>query len=156
MMVIDNYPVCFVRNTMNENQDILDKFGKVIISGFKDNPLIWFDNWCNGEVAVDADIVRHKELSKLSKYQIDFIRDCIIRCLTLGIHDFLHQLTVFRESEDDVHLIINGVDLFNISDGLNYEQFSEDGWDARFSKYPSSDEIEEKYRKIFKEKYSGN
>lgn len=141
---------------MNDKQELLDKFGKLIITGFKDEPIDWFNRCCDGNIASNPDKIRSIELTQFSSDQICFIKKCIIKCLTMGIYNFLYKLTLLHDNEDSVHLIINGEDLFDISDELNAELFTENGWDSKFSKYVTYDTLEEDYDRIYKDQYSSN
>ena len=48
-----------------ENRKVLDKFGEVVVQGFKDGPLEWFDNKCSGDVGSDPDLAMHAILKRM-------------------------------------------------------------------------------------------
>ena len=123
----------------------LDKFGEKIVKKFKDEPLFWFDRICAGEVSSDADLARYAILKKMPPETREFIRDCVSFAIIQGIHDFLCGLNEFG---DELGLTVDGVDLLYASPDINGEIFGEDGWDARFSDYPTDEALTEKYEAL--------
>ena len=133
-----------------DNRQVLDTFGEVVVQGFKQSPLEWFDNKCSGDVSSDSDLAMHAMLKKMSPREIDFIRDLINDALTLGIHDFLFRFGELRDNAEDTAIRVEGRDLYEISDGLNGEVFGDAGWE-RFSSYPDRFALMDKYEQVYRE-----
>ena len=129
-------------------QIVAEKFGRLIIEKMKDEPLQWFDVIVKGKAKSPKDRGFHKALAKLPKETLDLIRDCIIDATTTGIFDFLATLNEMNDFREGIQITVDGVDVFSVNDdGLHYELLGEDGWEAKFSKFPTSDEVDDKYAK---------
>ena len=55
--------------------------------------------------------------------------------ITGALHDLLFALHEENVFKNRIHLLVDGYDIVNISDGLHGEQFGDNGWIERFSKY---------------------
>jgi len=135
----------------DRNQVAAEKFGKLVVEKIKDAPLEWFDVRIKGKGRSALDQGGHHELAKLSKPVQDLIRDCINSAVSTSMFDFLSSLNEMHDIDGDVTIAVNGVDIFSVNeDGLHYELLGEEGWEVKYSKYPSSEEIDEKYALIHK------
>ena len=74
-------------------------------------------------------------LKTLSNEQQEKLFDGFEFIITGALHDFLFSLQEENDFKNRIHLIVDGSDAVKISDGLHGEQFNDDGWIERFSKY---------------------
>lgn len=117
---------------MNEN--ILDYFGTLLMSDVRDETITSWDMILNGKMkGITADQVRDK-VSGFSDGQIR-----VLSWLIPKITDTcLHNLLVMIEQNTRVKVLVNdghtNIDIKHISDGLEGELYTEDGWIKKFSK----------------------
>lgn len=130
----------------DSNRLSMDKLGKLLVEEFKDKQLQWFDKLCKGECKGDV-LGLQKKVQALDNATQEVISACIIECVTSGIHDFLFQLEVSNDFEKDIQLFVDNKNVVDLSDGIYAELLNSDGWDARFSRYPTSDQLCIKYNK---------
>jgi hypothetical protein len=120
---------------MPTEKESLDYLGKFLIKYHRDQSLFALEtaftgNW-KGESLKDFQEV----LKSLSSDQKEKLFDGFEHILTGALHDILFALQEENHFKNRIHLMVDGYDAVKISDGLHGEQFSEDGWIERFSKY---------------------
>lgn len=64
------------------------------------------------------------------------VRRCAINSLDSGIHDFLFNLVLESDNHGRVQMTVDGVNMAEVSDGLQGEPYGKRGWIAKFSAYP--------------------
>ncbi len=77
---------------------------------------------------------------KRSLIQPTLRRQCIVSTLDDAIHDFLFALQVSCDLNRGIQVIVNGQNVAELSDGLNGEPYTEDGWYARYSSFGENGE----------------
>lgn len=117
---------------MNEN--ILDYFGKMLISSVRDETITSWDMILNGKMkGITAQQVREK-MSNFNDEQIEVLRWLIPKITDSS----LHNLLVMFEQNDEIKIEVydgqKNNDIKQISDGLEGELYTDDGWIKRFSK----------------------
>lgn len=111
---------------------ILDNFGKVIAEDLRDSALNRYLDLEAGFTGSKAAKELSASLSEFSEEQRKLIRKIITNCVDAGVHDFLFAL---EENRNGVSVSVSGQDLSGISDGLQGEIFTEDGWFEKFSQH---------------------
>ncbi|MHC1686063.1 MAG: hypothetical protein AB6733_24565 [Clostridiaceae bacterium] len=116
------------------SESILDLFGKKLISEVRDETITTWDMMLNGEMrGVTAQEVKEK-ISIFSDEQIEVLRWIIPKITDTS----LHNLLVMIEQNDEMKLEVfdgeRNYDIKEISDGLEGELYTDDGWIKRFSK----------------------
>lgn len=117
---------------MNEN--VLNYFGKILMAEVRDETITSWDMMLNGKMkGITAQQVREK-IAGFSDEQLE-----VLTWLIPKITDTcLHNLLVMLEQNDEVKVFLNdgkiNTDIKEISDGLECELYTEDGWIKRFSK----------------------
>ena len=117
---------------MNEN--VLDYFGKLLMSGVRDKTITSWDIIINGKMkGITAQQVREK-ISGFSEEQIEVLKWLIPKITDSCLHNLLTTI----EQNDELKVTIydgqTNTDIKQISDGLEGELYTEDGWITRFSK----------------------
>jgi hypothetical protein len=78
------------------------------------------------------------ELAHLNSRQKETFLKAITQTIDVALHDFLFALQ--EEDEDNgIRIIVDNQNIAPLSDGLHGEAYTDDGWYAKFSKYPSLD-----------------
>jgi hypothetical protein len=120
---------------MSEEQRSLDKFGRFVMEHLRDPALE-----CSDRLTAPIRKARRLEalqveLADLSESQRAIVRRCVARCIDTAIHDFLFKLQERADFENDIQVFVDGRNVVKLSDGIHGEPYSEDGWQARFSRY---------------------
>lgn len=116
------------------NRNVLDYFGKLLMSGVRDETITNWDMIVNGEMkGITAQQVREK-ISSFSEEQIEVLKWLISKVTDSCLHNIL--ITIEKNDELKVTISDGQIDtnIKQISDGLEGELYTEDGWITRFSK----------------------
>jgi hypothetical protein len=70
------------------------------------------------------------------------LRDLVEHITTTGMHDLLFALQEQADAGGAIRVLVDGNEVARVSDGLHGEIFGEDGWIARYSRYPSPAQAE--------------
>ena len=114
-----------------ESKSTLDKFGKFIVESLRDKGIDFVERLLNSQWNAPALQNIQTELSKLSDPQKQIIKQAIIAAFDSSIHDFLFAL----QDKEDIQILVDGQNVVELSDGIHGESYSDDGWNARFSKF---------------------
>lgn len=117
---------------MNKN---LDDFGEFIVQQMRDKGIEFYDKLEKGSWRAPSLMAIQESLNMFEEEQLVILRKCVIETLDTALHDFLFALQENHENEGTVQLLVNSEDIAGLSDGLNGELFSEDGWISKYSKY---------------------
>jgi len=109
----------------------LDKFGQFLVEHLRDKGIYFGDELLKSQWKAPALQKIQKELGALSDYQRTIIHQTIVLTIDNAIHDFLFAL----QDTDDIQICVDGKNIVELSDGIHGESYSEDGWNARYSKY---------------------
>ncbi len=110
----------------------LEKLGKVIAEDLRDSALNRYLDLESGLIASDVAKELSKKIGQLSDDQKSLVRKIITDCVDVGVHDFLFAI---GESRENVEIHVNGKNVTELSDGLQGEIFTEDGWFEIFSQH---------------------
>ena len=112
----------------------LDVFGMLISEDLRDAALNRFLNIESGHCGSDRANELHKKLSSLSESDRELIRKVLTDVVDSSIHDFLFAI----QASNRVKVLVDDMNVVDLSDGLNGEIFTEDGWFERFSQHKES------------------
>ncbi|MRJ11076.1 hypothetical protein EDL98_08285 [Ornithobacterium rhinotracheale] len=120
---------------MKSNQEILDEFGKYIVSQVYDDSIKYLDELIGGHTKWGTGKEYTEIFQKLNSEEKKILHEYVddtIRTVIFGM------LSIFEENEE--YKIIyeedgQQVDLVKISEMLKAEPLGENGWIDRFSKY---------------------
>lgn len=79
-------------------------------------------------------------LAQLSAEARGLVQRVVLEAVDAGVHGLLFALQESSDDEGPVRLTVEGTDVATLSDGLHGELFTEDGWQAKFSRYGEGDE----------------
>jgi len=112
----------------------VDKFGKLVVTQLRDRAIDFFDMAAKGKWKSPGIQSLQTQLAKLSPNEIALIRRCVVEAVDHGMHDMLFALV--EAHDDGIEVIVDGENVVELSDGLHGEQFSDNGWIAKFGKHP--------------------
>lgn len=115
--------------------DPLDKFGKLITQQLFDRGLNSFHGILEDHTKSPSTQELRNAFKELDNNQKDLIEKLVRYVLTGATHDFLFAIQQSNDLEQDITVLVDGVNVAEESDGLHGEIFLDDGWFAKFSKY---------------------
>ncbi|MGO9919922.1 MAG: DUF6547 family protein [Isosphaeraceae bacterium] len=118
-----------------QRQSPLDRFGQFVMANLRDKAIEFFDLLAQGHWKAKSLRQLQSDVKQLSDSQRSILRRCIIATTDNAIHDFLFALQELADFEDDIQVIVRGKNIAKISDGLQGEMFTADGWMAKFSAF---------------------
>jgi uncharacterized membrane protein YqiK len=118
-------------NFMNKKeQETLNYFGKLLMERARDNGIHVTDWLVSGFGGAPANRELQNKLSLFTDDQKETVKEVIMKVVDQTLH---HVLWMF-EQEEEIDLIVDGVNLREASDGLAGELYGEDGLVAKYSK----------------------
>lgn len=111
----------------------LDTFGRFVMVHLRDRGLDHMEGLLAGRWKAPSLKKLQNALRRLSKSQRDVVRQAFVESFDEAIHDFLFALQEETDNAGSVVVRVRGKNVATLSDGLQGELFSEDGWYARFS-----------------------
>jgi hypothetical protein len=124
---------------MEEDTQALQFFGRFLMEHLRDRGILWYEYLAQGKWKSGLEL--QTRVVSLNAEQREIIRQCVILAIDTGIHDFLFQLgvnfdmTQDNPSADSIKILVNGIDIAQVSDGLQGEAYGENGWIHKYSKY---------------------
>ena len=119
----------------------LDVFGRLVMERLRDESIDFCDLMLRKHWKAPGVQKLQAKVASMPPQDQDTLLSSVRASVDEGIHSFLVALREAIES-GEIQLLINGSPLLDLSDQLEGELFSEDGWQARFSRYgeaPESD-----------------
>jgi hypothetical protein len=121
------------------NTNTLDLLGKLVMNHLRDRSFEFFELLAKGHWKAPALVKLQNDLRSFSAPQLDIVRRAVRSSVDTGIHDFLFAL--YNACEDGaIELRLGGKNVTELSDGLQGELFTEDGWEARLSRFGQAPE----------------
>ncbi|WP_291581529.1 hypothetical protein [Clostridium sp. UBA6640] len=111
------------------SKNILEYFGERLMREVRDETISSLDRMLDGNMkGLTAQQVKEK-ISMFNEEQLSVIKWLIFKITDLS----LHNLLVMIEQNDDIKVLVEENNIKEISDGLDGELYTEDGWIERFS-----------------------
>ncbi|NHJ85364.1 MAG: hypothetical protein FK734_07865 [Asgard group archaeon] len=118
-----------------DNNESLEKFGKFICENFRDNAIDFCDKLLAGRWKAASLQKLENELINFSNEQKQLIRKCVIASIDTAIHDFLYAYEEINQSTNEIMILVDDINILDLSDNLRGEPFNKDGWFEKFSRY---------------------
>jgi hypothetical protein len=112
-----------------------DKFGAFLMTNVRDAAIDRFDSLATNQLKSPRTESLRKALGRMSAEDLAVVRRCVFACVDTGLHDFLFALQQVADFDDDIHVVVDGNNIVEQSDGLHGELFGDNGWFARYSKH---------------------
>ena len=126
---------------MDIGRDQLDAFGQAVVEHLRDRPIEFYDNLAAGLWKAPSLFGLQSQIQALGEHERALLRRCLIEAIDHGIHDFLFRLQGDGPGLAHIDVLVDGVDIVPLSDGIHAEIFGEDGWFDRFSKFGESSDM---------------
>ena len=118
----------------------LDIAGEFLMKHFRDNALSKLDALIEGKLNAPGLLSLQSSIVSLEDEEKEILKKACIESLDSGLHDFLFALQEASNNNENIKFLVNGKNIAELSDGLQGELFTEDGW---FSKYSAYGEVSE-------------
>lgn len=116
----------------------LDRFGQFVIEQLRDNPLEFYDRLAAGQWKAPRLKELQAQLAELNDDQRIVVRQCVVEVINHCLHDFLFALAEGQHERQGIDVLVDREPVAGLSDGLQGEPYSDEGWIARFSRYPET------------------
>lgn len=124
-----------MKTKMNNQQSSLDKFGEFIVVNLRDKAIETAEMLLeNGSKSPQTKILQD-ELSTFNAAQKAIVANTVKASIDAAIHDFLFAIEEQADFENDIQIIVNEENIVEMSDGLQGELFTQDGWLEKYSKF---------------------
>lgn len=124
-----------MKTKMNNQQSSLDKFGEFIVVNLRDKAIETAEMLLeNGSKSPQTKILQD-ELSTFNAAQKAIVANVVKTSIDAAIHDFLFAIEEQADFENDIQIIVNEENIVEMSDGLQGELFTQDGWLEKYSKF---------------------
>ena len=124
-----------MKTKMNNQQSSLDKFGEFIVVNLRDKAIETAEMLLeNGSKSPQTKILQD-ELLTFNAAQKAIVANTVKASIDAAIHDFLFAIEEQADFENDIQIIVNEENIVEMSDGLQGELFTQDGWFEKYSKF---------------------
>jgi hypothetical protein len=120
------------------NFDDSEVFGKFLIANIRDAILDEVEAFISGKSMI---LNSYKLTQKLSEFEIEdvkVVREVVAKSVDNALSNLLYKLQYEQEQESQVKIIVGQTEVSQMSDFLQGELHSDEGWVERFSQYKSS------------------
>ena|SRR5688572_1879795 len=114
-------------------EDPLDTFGRFVMVHLRDRGIDHLEGLLSGHWKAPSLKKLQKALLRLPQGERALVRRAFVAALDSAVHDFLFALQEETDGGGAVVARVRGKNVATLSDGLQGELFTEDGWYARFS-----------------------
>ncbi len=127
---------------MDQERAVLELFGQFLIKHLRDRVLSFYDNLAHGKWKAPSLLPLQEELARWNPEQREVVKQVVVQAIDHALHDFLFQIEeaglngIDGTGEHDLQIIVDGIALAGLSDGLHGLLFGEDGWEAKYSTFP--------------------
>ena len=113
----------------------LDKFGEFVIKNLLDQGIDKFKRLSNGEIEAPSLQGLQQDSQSFNAKDMEVVQRLIVEIMTSTTHDFLYALQERAELKEDIQITVDNNSITELSDGIQGELFSDNGWIKRYSSY---------------------
>ncbi len=124
-----------MKTKMNNQQSSLDKFGEFIVVNLRDKAIETAEMLLENRSKSPQTKILQDELSTFNAAQKAIVANTVKASIDAAIHDFLFAIEEQADFENDIQIIVNEDNIVEMSDGLQGELFTQDGWLEKYSKF---------------------
>ena len=124
-----------MKTKMNNQQSSLDKFGEFIVVNLRDKAIENAEMLLENRSKSPQTKILQDELSTFNAAQKAIVANTVKASIDAAIHDFLFAIEEQADFENDIQIIVNEDNIVEMSDGLQGELFTQDGWFEKYSKF---------------------
>jgi hypothetical protein len=122
--------------------DPLDYFGQFVVENLRDRALENFELMTRRHWKAPALQNLQNALAGLPEEHQAVCRRVVRRVIDSAIHDLLFAVQEQHETSGRLTVEVDGRSVAELSDGLQGEPYTEEGWYARFSRFGNAQEVE--------------
>ena len=119
----------------------LDKFGEFFVRNFRYKALDNLQSILEHRWKAPRLQELQDRVARMSLEDKRILHDVVDDILTTAMHDLLFAFHEFHDSGKGPDITFDGKAVASMSDGLQGEIFSDDGWIKKYSKHPYNDNI---------------
>jgi hypothetical protein len=119
----------------------LDKFGKFLMQNVRDEAIRYYEDLARGHLKAPSVASLQEELGSMSDWQRVIVWRCVRVSVDVAIGSFLFKLQEQADFENEIQVLVDGVNVVESSEALHWEPYGEDGWEAKYSAYGEAPEI---------------
>ena len=124
-----------MKTKMNNQQSSLDKFGEFIVVNLRDKAIENAEMLLENRSKSPQTKILQDELLTFNAAQKAIVANAVKASIDAAIHDFLFAIEEQADFENDIQIIVNEDNIVEMSDGLQGELFTQDGWLEKYSKF---------------------
>lgn len=117
----------------------LDIFGEFLVKNLRDKGIENAETLLNTKSKSPSLLKLQSELNNFTDSEKKLIQEVAIKSIDAAIHDFLFAIQELADFENNIQILVNEKNIVDLSDGIHGESFSENGWNAKYSKYGSNE-----------------
>ena len=116
----------------------LEKFGRLVIETIRDKPIHHHILMQQGHWKTPAVQELQRALASLPPEQKELMLKAVTDAVDTALHYFLMALQEAHDREQGIEVRVDGENIAERSGMLHGEHFGEEGWIAKFSKFPQN------------------
>ena len=120
---------------MPTKKEALDYLGEFLMKYHRDQTLFTLEKAFKGKWKSKSLQDFQEVLQSLSNDQRDILFKGFEHIISGALHDLLFNFDEEKHFKNRIKLVVDGYDAVKISDAIYGEQYGEDGWIQRFSRY---------------------
>ena len=113
----------------------LDYLGDFLMKHFRDVALECAEGLCEGRFDSPGHRRFQEELEPLPPQTKKLIQESLAYCLDGAMNDFLFHLDAEGRKGDRIEVLVDGVEVTELTEGLHRDLHGDEGWQNRFSKF---------------------
>jgi hypothetical protein len=115
----------------------LGRFGEFVVTNFRDKAIEQYEMLKDGHLRAKRMQDLYARLSAMPKEQRDLVGTIVTDVLDTALHDVLFAIQDAHDRGLGIEVIVNGENIAKLSGMLHGEIQGNEGWIARFSRFPT-------------------
>jgi len=117
----------------------LDIFGEFLMKHFRDNAIHTVEALIAGKMNAPSLHSLQAAFGAMGDADQGILKKTCMESFDAGLHDFVFALQEASDNNQNIKVLVNGRNVAELSDGLQGELFTEDGWLAKYSAHGGTD-----------------
>ena len=118
-----------------KTENKLDLFGKFLVENLRDRGISHAEILLNNKSKAPSLSELQSELIKLTDPQKELVKKTVLESIDVAIHDFLFALQELADFDNNIKIMVENENIVELSDGIQGESYTNEGWNAKYSKY---------------------
>jgi len=112
----------------------VDKFGKFIVENLRDKGIDFAEGLLRKQWKSPSLNDMQNEIATLNDTQKTAFIKAVVQTIDGAMHDFLFAL----QETNDIQILVDGQNIVELSDGINGEAYSDEGWFSKYSRHKTN------------------